>query len=330
MNDAGEGATPVIAHEELTSNVYDDIRFQRIIVEEMGELLPAKLLAECDLSSARSVLEIGCGTGEWLRKVAQQYPDLQCIGIDQNELQVKAANALASRDGQAQVAFLAHPINDIPLTLFPEASFDLVHLSFLSRYVLTADYPSLARMCAALCRPGGFVCWTEAELPITTSATFERLTLLVCEALQRAGQSFIPESMWEWAELVAERSGKAEVERSTYKRRALCITPMLGRWLRDAGCGAKRERPLYSIWGIDERVIYETAYAIEVSARQPAHEGFVRQARHFAGQVKTFLLRTGVIEEMEYAALCDLLATELINQAFCGLSFLLRAWAPRP
>ncbi|MFL5654309.1 MAG: class I SAM-dependent methyltransferase [Ktedonobacteraceae bacterium] len=321
---------PVLAREELTSNVYDDIQFQRVIIEEMGELLPAKLLAECDLSRARSVLEIGCGTGEWLRAVARQYPDLQYIGIDQNELQVKAANALAYRDGLAQVAFLAHAINDLPPTLFPEASFDLVHLSFLSRYILTVDYPSLARMCAALCRPGGMVCWTEAELPITTSAAFERLTSLVCEALQRAGQSFIPQRMWEWSKLVAARSGKTGVETSTYKRRHLGITSMLGGWLRDAGCGAPPETPLYGIRGIDERVIHETAYAIEVSAGKPANAAFVGQVMRFAQQVKPFLLRTGMVGEMEHAALCDRLATEMTNREFCGLSFLLRAWAPRP
>jgi len=262
--------------------------------------------------------------------MARQYPDLQCIGVDEDELQVKAATALAYRDGLAQVAFLAHEINDIPPTLFPKGNFDLVHLSFLGRYILKADYSALAQTCTALCRPGGMVCWTEAELPLTTSAAFERLTSLVCEALQRAGQSFIPESMREWAELVAERSGKTGVERSAYQRHSLGITPMLGRWLRDAGCGGQRETPLYSIWGIDERVIHETAYAIEVSAGQPANARFVGQARRFAQQVKPFLLRTGVIEEMEHAALCDQLATELTNQDFCGLSFLLRAWAPRP
>src|SRR5436190_73544 len=85
-----------------------------------------------------------------------------------------------------------------------------------ARSVLTADYPTLARMCAALCRPGGIVCWTEAELPITTSAAFERLTAFVCEALQRAGQRFISESMWEWSELVTARSGKPGVDRSSY------------------------------------------------------------------------------------------------------------------
>ena len=125
------------------------------------------------------------------------------------------------------------------------------------------------------------------------------------------------------------RSGKPGVDRSSYKRRHLGITPMLGRWLRDAGCGGQRERPLYSIWGIDEREIYESAYAIEVSAGQPAYEGFVGQARRFAGQAKAFLLRTGVIEEKEYAELCDQIEAELTRQDFCGLSFVLRSWAPR-
>jgi ubiquinone/menaquinone biosynthesis C-methylase UbiE len=319
-----------VIEQQVLQWVQIDLEFQQVLVEEMGELLPVQLLGECDLSHARSVLEIGCGGGEWLRAVARQYPDLQCLGIEQDESLVKAANALAYRDGLPHAAFLAVDMNDITPTLFPETSFDLVHLSFLGRYILTADYPGLAQMSAALCRPGGVVCWIEAELPITTSAAFERLTALVCEALQRVGQSFIPESMWEWAELVAASSGKIGVDRSSYQRRHLGITPMLGRWLRDAGCGTLRERPLYSIWGIHERVIHQAAYAIEVSAGQPAHDGFVALARRFARQVKPFLLRTGAIEDQEHATLCDQLDTELSSQEFYGLSFLLRAWAPRP
>lgn len=259
----------------------EDLAFQRVLLEEMGELLPAPLLEECDLSGTHSILEIGCGGGEWLRAMARRYPHMRCIGIEQDDLIAKVANSLAYRDGLPHAAFLAVDLNDITPALFPETSFDLVHISFLGRYILTADYPALARVCAALCRPGGIVCWTEAELPTTTSAAFERLIALVCEALQWAGQSFIPESMWEWAELVASRSGKAGVDRSPYQRRHLGITPMLGRWLREAGCGAQREKPIYSIWGIDERVIHEAVYAIEVSAGQPAHEGFVALARRF-------------------------------------------------
>jgi ubiquinone/menaquinone biosynthesis C-methylase UbiE len=319
----------MISHEELTDTSYDDIRFEQVIVEEMGALLPGQLLAACDLSHARTVLEIGSGAGAWLCAVARQYSDLQCIGIDQDERLVKVANALAQRDHLAQVAFLAQELNDLSPALFPQGSLDLVHLSFLGRYILTVNYPTLAQTCTALCRPGGIMCWTEAELPITTSPAFERLTSLVCEALQKVGQSFIPERMWELAELFATRSGMRVIERSSYKRHSLGITPMLGRWLRDAGCGAQPEMPTYSLWMMDDRVVHETAYAIEVSAGQPAHKGFVRQAMRFAHQVKPFLLGTGVIEEMEHAVLCEQLEVELASHEFCGLSYPLRAWAPR-
>jgi hypothetical protein len=36
-----------------------------------------------------------------------------------------------------------------------------------------------------------------------------------------------------------------------------------------------------------------------------------------------------VIEDQDHAALCEQLDTELTSQEFCGLAFLLWAWAPR-
>jgi ubiquinone/menaquinone biosynthesis C-methylase UbiE len=306
----------------------EDLAFHRILLEEMRELLPAPLLEECDLSGARSVLEIGSGGGEWVRAVARRYPNLRCIGIEQNESLVKVANALAYRDELPHAAFLAMDLSDITPTLFPETSFDLVHLSFLGRYILAADYPKLAQMCAALCRPGGMVCWTEAELPVTTSAAFEQLTELICEALWRAGQSFMSESMWELADLMMAHAGKPDADRSSTQRCQLGITPMLGRWLREAGCGALQEKSVLSSWGIDERVIHQTAYTIDVSAGQPAYEGFLGQVRRFARQVRPFLLQHKVIKEQEYVALCDRLQEELASCEFCGQFFLLRAWAP--
>lgn len=324
-----QGETPQMCHKELNGTSYDDILFQRVIVEEMGELLPAKLLAECDLSHAESILEIGSGVGEWLRAVAHRYPHLQCIGIEQDACMVKAANALAQRDGLAQVAFLAQELDEMLPTLFPQGSFDLVYLSMLGRYILTANYPVLAQACAALCRPGGVICWTEVELPITNSPACEQLTSLVCEALQRAGQSFITERMWEVAALFSPHSGMAETERSAYTRRHLGITMMLSGWLRDMGCGAIAERSTSCLWGRDSHIIHETASVIEVSAGQPTHEAFVRQAMRFSLRVKPLLLRTEVIGEAEHTVLCNQLEEELTHQDFCGLFQLLRAWAPR-
>jgi predicted O-methyltransferase YrrM len=329
MKGSIQGETPLMCHKKLNGTSYDDILFQRVIVEEMGELLPAKLLAECDLSQARSVLEIGSGAGEWLRAVAHRYPYLQCIGIEQDARMVKAANVLAQRDGLAQVAFLVQELDEMLPALFPQGNFDLVHLRVLGRYILKANYPAFARACAALCRPGGMLCWTEAELPITNSSTCELLTSLVCEALEKAGQSFINESMWHVTALFSPHSEMAETERSTYIRRHLGITMMLGGWLRDAGCGAIPERSTSCLRGRDSHIIHETASVIEVSKGQPAHGAFVRQAMRFSLRVKPLLLRTEVIGEAEHAALCNQLEEELTHQDFCGLFQLLRAWAPR-
>ena len=300
----------------------------RVIVEEMGELLPAQLLSECDLSKAESILEIGSGAGEWLRAVAHRYPHLQCIGIEQDACMVKAANVLAQRDHLAQVAFLTQELDEMLPTLFPQGSFDLVHLSMLGRYILTANYPVLAQACAALCRPGGMMCWTEAELPITNSSACERLVSLICEAVQRAGQSFITEHMWQVAALFASHAGMGATGHSTYTRRHLGITMMLGSWLFDAGCGVHLETHQHTLRGRDTYVIHQAASVIEVSAGQLAHEAFVRQILRWSQRIKPLLLRTEVIEEVEYTALCDQLEEELAHEDFCGLIQLLRAWVP--
>ncbi len=162
---------------------HDDLEFQRLLTQEIGELLPAALTWGYDLLQAHAVLEIGCGPGYWLCAMARAYPHLSCIGLDQDEGQIRLANALVQQLGLTHTTFLARRLDDLPSTLFPTQVFDLVHLSFLGRYILTATYPALARACAALCRPGGMLCWTEAELPLTNSPAFERLTALVCEAL---------------------------------------------------------------------------------------------------------------------------------------------------
>jgi ubiquinone/menaquinone biosynthesis C-methylase UbiE len=318
-----------MCHDGLTDTFYDDIRFQRVILEEIGELLPAQLLATCDLSRAESILEIGSGAGEWLRAVAHLYPHLRCIGIDQDAGLVKAANMLAQRDHLIQVAFFAKELDEMLPTLLPKGSFDLVHFSMLGRYILTANYPALAQACVALCRPGGIVCWTEAELPITNSPACEGLFFLICEAVQRAGQSFISERMWQVAALFASHSGMVATDHSTYTRRHLGITMMLGGWLRGAGCGALLEAHQHTLRGRDTHVIHRAASVIEVSAGQPAYETFVRQTLRCSLRVKPLLLRTEVIEEAKYSALCNQLEEELTHQDFCGLLPIVRAWAPR-
>ncbi len=323
-----QGETSLMRHEELNGTTYEDVHFQRVILEGMDELLPAQLLAACDISHAESILEIGSGSGAWLLEVAQRYPHLYCVGIDQDAGLVKVANMLVQRDHLTQVAFFAKELDEMLPTLLPQGSFDLVHLSMLGRFILTANYSALAQACVALCRPGGMVFWTEAELPITNSPACERLISLICEAVQRTGQSFISERMWQVAALFASRSGMGVSANSAYTRRHLGITMMLRSWLRDAGCGALLETHQQTLMGSDPHEIHQAAYVIEVSAGQPAHEAFVRQILRYSQRVNPLLLRIEVIAEAEYTTLCSQLEEELAHQDFCGLLPIVRAWAP--
>lgn len=310
-----------------TGSRYDEVVFQEMVIGEMGELLPVELIDACELENARSVLEIGCGAGEWLRGIARDYPRLQCIGVDQDEGMVMMANATAEQDGLAQMRCFASDINDIGPELFPLEKFDLVHLSFLSRYILSVDYPKLARTCAELCRPGGFVCWTEAELPVTNSPAFERLAGLLCEALDKAGQSFFPESMLELSTLLAKSSGKRRVDRAGYKRRHLGITPMPGFWLRKAGCGmfntsSEAARRLFGKYP----AIPEKPYAIRLSSGSMPYQSFVQMMPRLLHEAKRFLLAKGVIGFGEFDDLCIKVEKELASEDFCGLAFVARVW----
>jgi hypothetical protein len=64
-------------------------------------------------------------------------------------------------------------------------------------------------------------------LPVTNSPAFERLVGLLCEALDEAGQSFIPKSLWELSALLAKSTGTMGVERAGFKRRHLGIISLL-------------------------------------------------------------------------------------------------------
>lgn len=104
---------------------------------------------------------------------------------------------------------------------------------------------------------------------------------------------------------------------------------MLRSWLRDAGCGALLDTYSYTLMGSDTHKIHQAASVIEVSAGQPAYETFVQQALWCSQRAKPLLLRTEVIEETEYSALCNQLEEELAHEDFCGLFPIVRAWAPR-
>ncbi len=61
--------------------------------QAMGGLLAEQ--AEADLSTVHRVLDVACGPGGWALDLAQQYPDIQVVGVDIDEGMIEYANTMA-------------------------------------------------------------------------------------------------------------------------------------------------------------------------------------------------------------------------------------------
>ncbi len=212
------------------------------------------------------------------------------------------------------MSFLVHDLATLDQLPFPHETFDVITIAFIAPYLLTLDYAALAWSLYSFCRPGETLCWTEGELPTTTSPACESLMEKTCQALQAAGHTFITPSMWDIAALFEQLRREAGQVVHPYERRTLGITPMLGSWLRHAGF-------LH---------ISSTPYAIEVSAGTPAHEIFLQQVLVSAQRIKPFLLATGVISASAFDDLVEQMQRELRGENFSGLGFLLCVCGQKP
>src|SRR2546422_1847804 len=166
---------------------------------------------------------------------------------------VERASEQASQEGEKKATFLEHTMANIDQLPFPHATFDLINIAFIARYLLTLDYATLARSLYPFTCPGGTLCWTECELPMTNSLAFEWLMAKTCRALQAAGHTFIPSSMQEIAAIFERLVREAGHEVRPYQRRRLGSTPMLGHCMPQA----------------EHHNIRHTAYAHVLSAGMP-------------------------------------------------------------
>lgn len=280
--------------------------------EAMGGSLP--LQEELDFSNMQQVLDAACGAGGWALDLAQSYPHLQVTGIDISAAPIAYAQRLAREGNLTNAQFLVQDMRDLRTDLVPVKTFDLVHLSFIASALLTVDYADLVRRLFQFCRPGGMICWTEMEFPITTSASFEQLITLTCQALQQAGHTFLPPTMLEFMAVYNNYRRYKGMPELHEQRRHLGITPLMGRWLHDAGY----------------QHIQHTPVAIEVSAQTDMHLHFVDQVEIYFRQVQPFLVSQGVITQEASETLLANVYAEIQQDNFCGICYLLAVSAQKP
>ncbi|HZR43591.1 MAG TPA: methyltransferase domain-containing protein [Ktedonobacteraceae bacterium] len=161
-----------------------------LLTERMG-VMPASV----DLTKVHTVLDIGCGPGEWALDVAQQHPDCQVIGIDISEVMTGSARAWAQH---RQIANAHFRVMDARKPLdFPDASFDLIHGRLLFGFLTTETWPQLFQECYRLLQPGGICCSSEVDnMGVMTSAAMDRYNTLFVEAMRRTGHCFTSEGSY--------------------------------------------------------------------------------------------------------------------------------------
>ncbi len=153
----------------------------RQLSELMGGTLPSFVIPTRGIQ----VLDIGWEMEESVHELALKYPNSHFTGIAMDESTAIHAQSLV--DGLSNVSVSLQKIPQLDASQLAPSSYELIHLHFLAAELTLQAITLLLLSIANFSRPGGFIVWTEAELPITTSFAFQRLRSLLLHALQARG-----------------------------------------------------------------------------------------------------------------------------------------------
>lgn len=260
------------------------INQERLMTRIMGGVFPENL----DLSHVSRILDIGCGPGGWVLDVAFEHPQKEVIGIDISQQMIEYARAHAQAQDLNNASFQV--MNALEKLAFPDASFDLVNARFINPFMPKESWPALMKEVLRILRPGGTLLLTDTEWSISNSPAFEKLGEMLTRAAFVSGRSFSPNG------------------------RHVGITPMLGRFLRDAGF-------------VD---IQKKAHVNEFSVGTEEY-GDTYQDLLIAFQLlEPFLVMTKVTTPEDYQALYQQVLAEMMLDTFCALGYSLTVWGKKP
>lgn len=133
-------------------------RFHAVMAEDSGQSVLSSLESHIvplvpglheQLKAGIRVLDVGCGAGRILNKLAELYPDSRFTGMDLSPEAVGTARADAARKGLTNVAFVVRDLSDFDQTAEAEqydfvTTFDAVHDQAKPLNVLKGIYRTLA------------------------------------------------------------------------------------------------------------------------------------------------------------------------------------------
>jgi len=266
---------------EMARLMYQD----KLITQAMGGLLE-------DIprvSQARRILDVACGPGSWALEVAFSYPKVEVVGFDLSHLMIQYANAQAKAQRLSNARFV---VMDARKSLeFPDGWFDIVNARFISGFMRKEDWPEVVRELVRITRLGGVVRLTESnDSGITNSPALGKFQSLLLQALYMAGMISIPNP------------------------RYAGLTPMLGRYLLDAGC----------------QNIEERAYIFNYSTGTKGHASNYENFKIGIKLAQPFLLKMGVATQEELDKLYEQILAEMIQKDFRAHWFIVSVWGEKP
>lgn len=143
---------------------------------------PAKVFGKLNLQPGLRALDVGCGTGDYLRTLAPLVAPGEAVGVDLSTSLIAAAQQRVG-PGDRNVSFQVGDAYRLP---FPDASFDRV---IATQVLLHLDDPwgAVAEMRRVLARHGllmiGEWDWDSTCLAVTDRDLGRRFTHLLCDQM---------------------------------------------------------------------------------------------------------------------------------------------------
>lgn len=260
------------------------INQERLLTRVMGGVFPEHF----DLSHVSHILDIGCGPGGWVLDVAFENPKINVVGIDISQQMVEYARAHAEAQGMNNASFQV--MNALESLEFDDNSFDVVNARYLQAFMMKTSWAPLMKEIMRILRPGGRLLLTDGEWSISNSPAFEKMGAMLTNVGTLTGRSFSPDG------------------------RHIGITPMLGRFLRDAGF-------------VD---IQRKAHVLDFSAGVEDYGDTYQDLLAGLKLLEPFLVQAKVTTEEEFEELYQQALAELMLDSFCAVGYMLTVWGTKP
>lgn len=157
----------------------------KLATDGIGGVWPE--LSEQELSGVHDVLDLACGPGEWVMRIASTYPSMRAVGVDKSKRVIAYANARAKVE-ESKAAFQLMDVTE-PLD-FSDASFDLVNARFILGFMKRAQWAPLLAEIYRLLRPGGIIRITEQESGFANDPIYQQYIDLWGNAWRKSGHAF--------------------------------------------------------------------------------------------------------------------------------------------